>query len=67
MTNFKVPAERIEDIYESLHYSNDNKDPMMILREINERLLEEQREYNTKSATPQGKNNKNANKNNRSA
>ena len=34
VTNFKVDPSRIEDIYESLNYSSEIKDPAFILRDI---------------------------------
>lgn len=45
MTNFKgVDHERIENLYESFLYSGDMSDPVIILKAIQEKLLEEQNE-----------------------
>lgn len=41
MTNFNVGAERIEDMFEAVVYNNPGSDYIQILREINEKLLEE--------------------------
>ena len=54
ITNFKVDSERIENMYESILYSADggDLDPVYILRQIQEKLLEEQNE-NGKAPTSQ--------------
>ena len=41
LKNFKVEAERIEDMYEMAEYSGEFHDPVSILRHINETLAEE--------------------------
>ena len=51
MTNFRVDTERIENMYEALYYSHPDEDPVFILRQINEKLLEEQHE--TPASAPQ--------------
>ena len=59
MTNFNVSAERIEDLFEAISYNSPDSDNIQILREINEKLLEEQRENNSTTNQAQAKNGKN--------
>ncbi len=47
MTNFKVEAERIEDMYDAAEFNGEFHDTVAILRHIHEKLVEEQNEKPT--------------------